>query len=112
MIELRTGDVVWTALGPGRGREQIGHRPVLVVVSPEYLLVVDTLAIVLPVTTRDHGGSNHIPLTVPTGLASASWAIPEQPLTLSREWMTRHSGHVDDACMARIRTYLRDFMDL
>lgn len=111
-IQLAQGDVVWVSLDPVQGREQGGHRPAVVVSSDLYLDVVDTLAIVVPVTSRDRGWPNHIELAGPTGLDRASWAMTEQPLTLSRDRFTGVAGHVDAGCIERIRVYLRDFLDL
>lgn len=111
-LELKTGSVVWAAFDPVKGREQGGHRPAVVISSDLYLDVVDTLAIVVPVTTRDRGWSNHVLLTGATGLDQPSWAMTEQPLTLSRRRLTARAGSVDEECLLRIRVYLRDFLDL
>lgn len=109
--EPATGDVVWAALGPGRGREQNGHRPVVIVAANEYLDVVDALAIVVPVTSRDRGWPNHIRLTGPTLLDLDSWAMTEQVTTITRDRITQFAGHVDNGCLAGIRQYLRDFLE-
>jgi mRNA interferase MazF len=111
MPELVTGDVVWANLDPTSGREQGGRRPVVVVASALYLDVADTLAIVVPVTTRDRGWPNHIRLAGPTGLDQPSWALTEQPRTISRTRLdAAAAGNIDDACLDEIRLYLRDFL--
>lgn len=112
MPELAMGDVVWATLDPVRGHEQSGRRPVVVVASNLYLDIVETLAIVVPVTTRDRGWPNHILLSGATGLERSSWAMTEQPVTISRERLLVVTGHVDADCLERIRVYLRDFLDL
>src|SRR3954454_1164873 len=104
--DLVMGDVMWAALEPVVGREQAGHRPVVVVSSNDYLRVVDALAIVVPVTTTDRGWSNHIRLRGPLDLPEPSWAMTEQALTLSRRRFTGAAGSVDQDCMREIRTYL------
>ena len=112
MPQLETGDIAWAELGPSRGREQSGRSPVLVVSSPGYLESIDTLVIVVPVTTRDRGWPNHIPLSGPTGLGHASWAMTEQPVTIARERVFDVAGNVDAVCLASVRVYLIDFLGL
>lgn len=107
-----SGDVVWAALGPSRGREQTGHRPAVVVASNPYLLTVDTLAIVVPVTSVERGWSNHVRLEGSTGLDRDSFAMTEQPQTISRTRITRISGSVDRACLDEVRRFLAAFLDL
>jgi mRNA interferase MazF len=111
MDEVATRDVCWADLGVGRGREQSGLRPVVVVVTPEYLDAVDSLAIVVPVTSRGREWPNHVALTGDTGLARPSWAMTEQPRTIARTRLVRLVGAVDRECLDRIRVYLRDFLD-
>lgn len=75
-IGLSTGTVAWAALAPVRGREQGGHRPVVVVASQGYLDAVTTLLLVVPITTTDRGWPNHVPLDGAIGL---------QPLKLGHD---------------------------
>lgn len=110
LAELVEGAVIWVEFDPVRGREQGGHRPALVVSTQDYLEAVTTLAIVLPVTSRNRGWSNHVELTGRTGLPVTSWALTEQPRTIARDRITRTIGAVDNACLAEIRRYLRDYL--
>lgn len=107
-MQLFTGDVVWADFGDGRGREQMGIRPAIVVASPEYLGLVDSLALVVPTTTRHRGWPNHVPISGMTGLSSDCWAMTEQLRSISRERILRWSGTVDDATFRAIRVYLAD----
>ena len=109
---LAPGVVAWAALEPVRGREQGGHRPVLVVASAGYLEAVDTLAIVLPITTTDRGWPNHVRVVGAVGLDRPSWVMTEQPRTLSRSRLTGVAGNVSDTCLAEVRVWLGDFFDL
>lgn len=111
-VPLRRGTVVWARLDPSSGREQAGHRPTLVVATDAYLNAVTTLAIVLPVTTTDRGWPNHVLLRGGTGLTAGSWAMTEQPRTISRSRITGVCGAVDEATMADVAVYLRDFLGL
>lgn len=110
--DLAPGAVAWAALEPVRGREQGGHRPVLIVASQGYLDAVTTLVIALPITTVDRGWPNHVRVDGPSGLDRPSWIMTEQPRTLSRDRLTGIAGEVTDECLATVRTWLGDFFDL
>lgn len=110
--ELAPGVVAWAALEPVRGREQGGHRPVLIVASAGYLDAVTTLVIVLPITTTDRGWPNHVRVEGLSGLGQPSWVMTEQPRTLSRDRLTGLAGAVSIDCLAAVRTWLGDFLDL
>lgn len=110
MPELAPGDVWWAELDPVRGREQSGRRPVLVVASAGYLRAVTALVIVVPITTVDRRWPNHIGLG-DCGLPRPSWAMTEQPRTLSRERLVGPSGRVDQATLIEVRDWLRGFLE-
>ena len=104
--------MLWCDLDPSKGREQAGRRPVVVVASDDYLEVVDTLTIVVPVTSVDRGWPNHIALTGRPGLAEPSWAMTEQPRTITRDRVLAVAGAVDATAMGAIDRWLRDFLAL
>ena len=108
----RRGAVLWAELDPVRGREQAGRRPVLVVASDAYLDVVETLTIVVPVTTVDRSWPNHVPLRGATGLTRPSWAMTEQPRTLDRARLLEVAGKADVQTMRDVDLWLRDFLGL
>lgn len=110
--ELAPGVIAWAALEPVRGREQGGHRPVLVIASAGYLDAVTTLVIVLPITTTDRGWPNHVRIDGPSGLDRPSWIMTEQPRTLSRDRLTRIAGEISTDCLTSVRSWLGDFLDL
>ena len=88
-------------------------RPALVIASNDYLAAVPSLVIALPVTTRDRGWPHHVRLTGPNlDLGRPSWALTEQPRTISRERLTRLAGEVDLACLDEVDGWLRDFTGL
>lgn len=111
-VPLARGAVVWADLSPTRGREQSGRRPVIVVASDAYLETVTTLALVVPVTTTDRAWPNHVALRGRPGLGRPSWAMTEQLRTVARDRIVDVVGLVDDATLAEIDTYLRDFLGL
>jgi mRNA interferase MazF len=110
--ELAPGTVAWASLEPVKGREQGGHRPVLVVASAGYLDAVTSLVIVLPITTMDRGWPSHVRVDGPSGLDRPSWVMTEQPRTLSRERITGVAGEVSGECLSAVREWLGDFLDL
>lgn len=109
---LSQGDVRWAQLAPVQGREQGGHRPVLIVAGAGYLRAVTTLVLVVPVTTTDRGWPNHVELTGPVDLCARSWAMTEQIRTLSRERLGRAAGSVDASCLSAVQRWLSDFLEL
>ena len=96
-----------------RGREQAGRRPALVVASDLYLEQADTLAIIVPVTTNNRGWPNHVLLAGP-GLAldRPSFAMTEQPRTVTRDRFFDVAGTVDGSTMKEVDLWLRDFLAL
>jgi mRNA interferase MazF len=76
-----------------------------------YLPAVDTLAIIVPVTSVDRGWPNHIPVVGAT-LPPRSWAVTEQVRTISRTRITESLGRVTSDTLAEIRLWIRDFLDL
>ena len=82
------------------------------VASAGYLDAVTTLAIVLPITTTDRGWPNHVVVDGPSGLDLPSWIMTEQPRTLSRDRLTGTAGEVTEECLASVRAWLGDFLEL
>lgn len=78
----RRGDVVWVSMEPTQGREQRGHRPHLVL-SDERMATNLGLVITVPMT------SSRRPWATRVELAEGSYAIGEQPRTLSVARITR-----------------------
>src|SRR6478672_13810995 len=111
--DLRRGVVVWAELDPVRGREQAGRRPALVIASDLYLEQADTLAIIVPVTTNNRGWPNHVLLKGPDlTLDQPSFAMTEQPRTVTRDRLFDLAGTVDGATMKEVDLWLRDFLAL
>lgn len=85
---IRRGDVVWASMSPTVGHEQGGHRPHLVL-SDERLHRTRRIAIVVPMTTKPRPWPTRITLS------DGSFAIAEQPITISLDRITKieHAGH-------------------
>ncbi|WP_058234737.1 type II toxin-antitoxin system PemK/MazF family toxin [Devriesea agamarum] len=113
MTDLVRGTLVWADLNPVRGREQAGRRPALVISSNLYLEQADTLAIILPATSKNRGWPNHVLLRGPyLNVKQPTYAMTEQPRTVTRDRFLGTIGVVDDETMRNIDRWLRDFMGL
>lgn len=107
---LQAGDIWWAEISPTEGREQSGRRPVVVVATEEYLSLVDTLAIVVPVTTTDRGWPNHVRFTIPTPQETTCFAMTEQVRAIARTRLVAPIGHVDPAILQSLRDWIHDFL--
>ncbi|ANS79869.1 hypothetical protein SGUI_2473 [Serinicoccus hydrothermalis] len=106
---LAPGQVCWAWLDPAVGREQGGRRPVVVVSGSDYLDVVDSLVVVVPVTGVDRGWDNHVAVSA---AGVSGWAMTEQPRTLSRHRLDGVVGPVEAEALVAIRAWLADFLEL
>lgn len=111
MTRLRQGDVRWAWLDPTVGREQAGRRPVVLVSSDAYLDVINTLAVIVPVSRSDRGWPNHVRIAGIPSLPDC-FAMTEQPRTLSRNRLGDQIGRVDDGCLTEIQRWLADHLGL
>lgn len=104
--------MAWVDLDPVAGREQGGRRPLLVIAGHDYLEIVRTSVVGLPVTAVDRGWPNHVRLHGHTGLARLSWAMTEQPRTISRERIRSFAGTVTPATLAAARRWVGDLLEI
>lgn len=111
MTDLSPGELVWAAPDPTIGREQAGRRPALVVAGDDYLATIDTLVVVVPLTTVDRGWPNHI-IVHGGDLPERSWAMTEQVRTISRRRIVGKAGNADDTTLIAARSWIRDFLEL
>ena len=105
-VEHLAGQILWCDLDPSIGREQGGRRPCVVISSAAFVRAIDELVIAVPCTSRDRGWRNHIRLTGPTGLSRPTFAITEQPRTMSVDRVHGFAGHVDDTCRELIARWV------
>ena len=110
---LERGAVVWVDFDPTAGREQRGTRPALVVSSADYLASVRDLVVVVPITSVDRGWPHHVPVVGErTGLSKLSFAMTEQPRTISTTRITRRTGMAETDTMREIDRWLQDFLGI
>jgi mRNA interferase MazF len=112
---MRRGELYWVDWSPGRGSEQTGRRPALVVQrdaanrNENYPNTV-----IVTVSTKGKPIPFHveIPPTEETGLRETSWAKCEQLLTISKERVEQRIGAVNAETLERIEIALKKVLGL
>ncbi len=113
--DLSRGDIWWVDWSPGRGSEQTGRRPALVVQrdvanhNPNY-----PLTIVAAISTKRRGVSAHVPIQPSggNGLVALSYVKCEQLVTISKHRLERRLGRVTASELAAVDAALRLVLDL
>jgi len=105
------GTIVWCEFDPAVGHEQGGRRPALVISSTDFSDVITSMAIVVPCTTRDRGWLSHVPVNGPTGLSRPTFAVTEQPRTISTERIHGVLGRADEATVAAVTEWVRTWVE-
>jgi mRNA interferase MazF len=107
-----TGDIWLARLDPIEGFEQGGTRPVLVVSGARYNRLQPKLRIVVSLTTRDRELPFHIRIDPPEGgVRSASFAITEQPRTISTTRLLAYWGTVSQPVRDDVLLWITDFLN-
>jgi mRNA interferase MazF len=101
----RPGEVYWLDAGGGRGHEQSGRRPVVVITDAR--LTSLGLAWVVPLTTTDRGWPLHMRVHVGGRL---SLAMCEQLRSVSAERLGRFVGTIGLDELVSIRCLVRDIV--
>ena len=110
MARILRGDIYWVELQPGRGREQSGRRPVLVL-SREMFNERSGTIIALAITSQPQRAG--FPLTYPLPerlLPKPSWVKISQLRTLSTERLGKKLGRLPEAEVNRIIEGLLDII--
>ena len=89
------GDIVWLKVDPQAGREQVGHRPALVLSSAAYNGKT-SLMVCCPLTTRIKG----YPFEVRISGSTASVALADQVKSL--DWRVRRATRKGQAQAAEL----------
>ena len=102
---IRAGQVFWFTPGAGRGREQSGRRPVLVLSDGR--LTSLGLTIVVPLTSVSRDWEIHIAVRL-AGLTS--YALCEQVRSVSTERLAGSLGNVSYAELEEVRAMVRSLV--
>ena len=92
------GDVVWVDFGATIGREQHGARPAVVISAHGHERTARELVIVVPCTSRDRGWRSHLPVLGDVDIDRPTFAITEQPRTVSVDRIGHYVGTVHERC--------------
>lgn len=107
------GDIWLADLNPTRGREQRGHRPVLVVSEDIFNQGPAELAIVIPLTSTDRKIPSHVSVIPPEGgLKNTSFILCEAVRSISKERLVRRLGSVSPVTLFEVEDRLRILMGL
>jgi mRNA interferase MazF len=106
----RRGQIWLVDWSPGRGSEQLGRRPALIVqtddanANPRY-----PNTIVITISTKGHRVASHVEVQpMPgNGLRELSYLKCEQILTISKERLERQLGVLDFASLERVALALK-----
>jgi mRNA interferase MazF len=110
MARILRGDIYWADLEPARGREQAGHRPVLVL-SHEVFNSHSGTVIALAITSQPQRAGFPLTYALPEKLLpKSSWVKISQIRTLSTERLSQRVAHLDDVELNRIIEGLQDII--
>ena len=112
--EARRGEIWYADWSPGRGSEQAGLRPAVVIqtdaanCNPRY-----PNTIVLTVSTKGKAVPFHVPVNPSegNGLQEKSFVKCEQILTISKERLIHRVGCLDDERMEAIAAAIRRVLE-
>ena len=113
--DISRGELWWVDWSPGRGSEQGGRRPALVVQTeaanrnPRYPNVI-----VAAVSTKGRDLPFHLRLepSAENGLAEVSFVKCEQIFTVSKERLERRLGRITDSELEAVERALRMVLEV
>jgi mRNA interferase MazF len=111
---VRRGEVWPADLGPTRGREQSGERPVLIVSTDPFNQGRARLVVAVPFTTRKRGLPIHVQVRPPDGgLREVSYAMCEQVRSLAVDRLgPQPVGSVPTVVLGAVEDRLRLLLEL
>ena len=102
MASILRGEIRWADLSSGRGHEQEGRRPVLVL-SHEVFNERSGTVIVMAITSQPQRAAYPLTLDIArAGLSKPSWVKISQVRTLAVERIGEYAGRVGAEDLARI----------
>jgi mRNA interferase MazF len=110
LARILRGDIRWADLNPTRGKEQAGHRPVLIL-SHDVFNERSGTVIAVALTSQDPAAG--FPLTLESnakGLTKRSWVKISQIRTLASERIGRRIARASDEETARVVDGLNEIL--
>ena len=116
MSNPRRGELYWVNWNSGRGSEQTGHRPSLII-STNAANTNDRYGNVVVACLTSKGRDDiatHVPMnpSKQNGLPIKSWVKCEQILTISKERLGVQLGEIDSVLSARVDGTLKKVLAL
>lgn len=111
MARILRGELRWADLNPVRGREQAGHRPVLIL-SHDVFNARSGTVIAMAITSQEPSAG--FPLTLESraaGLTKRSWVKISQVRTLSVDRIGKRLGRASDEELARVLDGLSEIIE-
>jgi mRNA interferase MazF len=110
VVRILRGDIFWAELEPVRGREQVGHRPVLIL-SREIFNERSGTVIAMAITSQAQRVGFPLTYSLPDDLLrKPSWIKISQVRTLSTERLGKKLGRLPEAELSRIVEGLLDII--
>ena len=115
VTEVRRGEIWWADWTPGRGSEQTGRRPSLVVQTnlanrnPRY---PNTIVVALSTQGRDVPFHVRLEPSPDNGLSTVSYVKCEQMVTISRGRLEKRLGRVSSGELEQVDAALRRVLSL
>lgn len=109
------GEIWLVDWSPGRGSEQTGRRPALIVqTDPANHNLRYPNTIVVTISTKGRNVPSHVRVepTAENGLNTPSFIKCEQLLTISKERLEKRLGRLNPADTERVATALRIMLEL
>lgn len=110
MARVLRGEIRWADLSPARGREQLGHRPVLVI-SHDVFNERSGTVIAMALTSQEPRAG--FPLTLEctaAGLPKRSWIKVSQIRTLATERLGRRLSRISPEELERVIEALNEIV--
>lgn len=114
-LTLRRGQIYWLNWEPGRGSEQRGRRPGLIIQCDPFNRSQRYMnTIVAAITTSAHDVPVHVAVepSEASGLKNRSYVLCEQLMTVSLERLNGLMGELDEATMGRVDSALKRILAL
>ena len=112
---VRRGDIWMVDWSPGRGSEQSGMRPAVVIqtdaanLNPRY-----PNTIILTISTKGKAVPFHVPIDASerNGLKERSFVKCEQVMTITKERLVRRLGHLEENSLYLVAASLRKVLNI
>ncbi len=113
---IRLGDIFLVSWTPGRGSEQTGERPGVIVQNDAFNAndrYPNTVVVTVSKTGREIPTHVQVPQTLENGLwEPLSYVKCEQLLTISKDRLGRRLGRLTDAQVAQVSAALKRVLSL